>query len=257
MDVIATELMDDILIIRLNRPETMNAFNTEMVDSLKEAIKFSRDDSRVRSVIITGNGNSFSAGVDLKMFIDWNRTKQEEFELVTKKFHQIILEIRRLKKPVIAAINGISYGVGFSLAMSCDLRIASDEAKFKQAYTSIGLVPDGGWTLSVARHIGMARTCELLLLDPVVEADEMLRLGLINRVVKREELEVSSIQIAKEASSKPPAAFASAKELVNKSIYFGLDEQLEAEIRAIINATATAEFKESVMAFLKRRNEKA
>ncbi|MGB9591342.1 MAG: enoyl-CoA hydratase/isomerase family protein, partial [Candidatus Kryptoniota bacterium] len=232
----------------------MNAFNSELVDQLYKAIEISKNDYRIRAIVITGNGNCFSAGADLKMFIDWDKSKRDSFASITKKFHRIIIDIRRLGKPVIAAINGIAYGVGFSLAMSCDLRIASNDARFKQAYTSIGLVPDGGWTLSVARQIGMAKTCELLLQDPVMEAEELLKLGLLNRIVTRDKLEDLSIQIANEASGKSLNAFALAKELVNKSIYYDLENQLEAEIKAIIEATVTDDFRKGITAFLKRRN---
>lgn len=253
-DVITTELNENIFIVRLNRPESMNAFNAKMVYQLSEAIDLSRSDHRIRSVIITGSGNCFSAGADLKMFVDWDESKRDSFASITKKFHQIIVNIRHLRKPVIAAVNGIAYGVGFSLAMSCDLRIATHDARFKQAYTSIGLVPDGGWTLSVARQIGMAKTCELLLQDPIIEAEEMLRLGLLNKIVTRDKLEDTSIRIAEEASGKMLNAFASAKELVNNSIYYDLEKQLEAEIKAIIDAASTDEFREGITAFLKRKN---
>lgn len=253
-DAVTTELNEDVFTIRLNRPEAMNAFNDKMVDQLNEAVDFSQSNHQIRSVIITGNRNCFSAGADLKMFVDWDKSKQDSFASITKKFHQIILGIRHLRKPVIAAVNGIAYGVGFSLAMSCDLRIASHDAKFKQAYTSIGLVPDGGWTLSVARQIGMAKTCELLLLDPIIEAEEMLKLGLVNKIVARDKLEDAAMEIARESSGKLLGAFASAKELVNNSIYYDLEKLLEAEIKAIIDATSTDEFRQAIMAFLKRRN---
>lgn len=158
-----------------------------------------------------------------------------------------------MPKPVISAINGVASGAEFSLAMACDLRIASIDAKFKQAYTSIGLVPDGGWTILVARQIGIAKTSELLLLDPVLTAEDALNLGLVNRVVPSIELMEQAKELARQVSSKSLTVFAQGKILINQSLGFGLADQLEAERNGIMSVSETSDFVEGISAFLEKR----
>jgi len=243
-----------VVTITLNRPESLNALNLELADELLIALNKVIHASEVRSVIIIGAGRAFCSGGDLHYFNNWEGPKHEAFGLLTYRLNRIITDLRRMQKPVIAAINGVASGAGFSIAMACDLRVTSNNAKFKQAYTSIGLVPDGGWTLFVARQIGLARTNELLLLDPVLSANDALNLGLVNQVVPAEELIAVSKSLAEEIASKSLAVFARTKYLINQSIGFGLETQIESERENIMAAGDTIEFAKRLSAFLDKRS---
>lgn len=255
-NTLTVEKAGSILTVTLNRPKSFNALNNELSDELLTAITNASEDKSVRVVIITGSGKAFCAGGDLQYFMNCPSPKNEAFGKLLHGLNRIIMDIRNMPKPVIAAINGVASGAGFSIATACDLRIASADAKFKQAYTSIGLVPDGGWTITVARQIGMAKTSELLLLDPVLSAEEALTLGLLNKVVPSSELLEQANELARQASAKSITAFASAKALINQSLGFGLAEQLEAERKGVMNASETSDYVEGISAFMEKRKPK-
>ncbi len=251
---VTVERAGQVATIQLNRPESLNAINLQLSEELGAAIAAAGRDPEVRAVIITGMGRAFCAGGDVKYFAAWEGPKPELFGALIPKLNRLIMDLRQMPKPVIAAINGVTSGAGLSLAMACDLRIASEGAKFKQAYTSIGLTPDGGWTLTVPRQIGMAKAAELLLLDPVLTAGEALSLGLINQVAPPEELMERARQLAETVVSRPAFAFAQSKRLLNKALGFGLAEQLEAERESIMAASDTSDFEDRLSAFLGNRD---
>lgn len=251
-NTVLVEQTGGVATITLNRPESLNALNLELGDELLTVVDKVSHDPEVRSVVITGAGRAFCSGGDLHFFKNWKGPKHEAFGVLTHRLNRIIMDLRRMPKPVIAAINGVASGAGFSIAMACDLRIASNKAKFKQAYTTVGLVPDGGWTLFIARQIGFARTNELLLLDSILNANDVLNLGLVNQVVPAEDLTSVSKNLAEEIASKPSAAFARAKSLINQSIGFGLEAQIENERESIMAAGDTVEFAERLSAFFEK-----
>lgn len=150
-------------------------------------------------------------------------------------------------------MNGAAGGAGVSLAMACDLSLAADTARFKQAYTSVGLTPDGGWSPFVARQVGYARAAEMVLLDPVLDVQKALALGLVNRVVAADELARETARVASRLAAGPSAAFARAKALLNRSLFSGLEEQLELERRSIMAAAETEDFREGLAAFFGKR----
>lgn len=242
-----------VSIIKFNCPDSLNALNPVMGDELIAAISEARNDASVRAVILTGSGRAFCAGGDLRFVMNWKGAKSQVFGMLTHRLNRIIMDFRLLPKPVIAAVNGVASGAGFSMAMACDLRVASETAVFKQAYTSVGLVPDGGWTISVARQVGMARASEILLLDPAIKAKEALDLGLLNYVVKPDKLMDKARELAEHALTGSINAFAVSKELINRSMWFGLTEQLELERNGIMNAGDTPDFSEGVRAFTEKR----
>ncbi len=250
---VITEKNEDILIIRLNSPDTLNALNQEMGDELVSRVSEARSDPSVRAVIFTGTERAFCAGGDLQFILNWKGPKCEAFGLLTHRLNRIIMDFRFMPKPVIAAVNGVASGAGFSFAMACDLRVASETAVFKQAYTSVGLVPDGGWTISVARQVGMAKASELLLLDPLLTAKEALALGLLNYVVPSDELMKKAQELAELCASKSQYAFARSKELINRSLWTGLTDQLELERDGIMSAGDTPDFMEGISAFMEKR----
>ncbi len=167
--------------------------------------------------------------------------------------NRVIIDIRRLEKPVIAAVNGAAGGAGYSLAVACDLRIASRTAKFRQAYTASGLVPDGGWFLFTPLLVGSGKTNELLFLDPTIDADQALAIGLINKVVEPDELDETAFAWAGKIAAGPSTAYAIAKNLLNESLFLLLERQLELERQGIIKAAGTKDYLEGLNAFFEKR----
>jgi 2-(1,2-epoxy-1,2-dihydrophenyl)acetyl-CoA isomerase len=241
-------------IITLNRPESHNAINLQLGDDLMAALEACRKDASIRSAIITGAGKAFCSGGDLKAAKEFIGTDPPEpYRQVTKRLNRIILEIRGLAVPVIASINGPVGGAGLSIAAACDLRIASAGAKFRQAYTGLGLVPDGAWTLFVPLLAGYGRASELLLLDPVLDAQQALSLGLVNSVVDPGQLEDYVLSLAGRLSRGPTRAFAIAKELMNHSLLSLLERQLELERLGIVKAAGTEDYIEGIESFFKKK----
>lgn len=172
---------------------------------------------------------------------------------LTKRLNRIIISIRRLDKPVIAGINGAVGGAGFSIAIACDLKIASSAARFRQAYTSVGLVPDGAWTLMAPLLAGFGRASEMVFLDPVIDASKALEFGLVNKVVNPEDLTNEVRQTAAKLAAGPTRSFAIAKNLLNDSLLHILERQLELEREGIIRAAATGDYGEGVESFFGKR----
>ncbi|MHB9145850.1 MAG: enoyl-CoA hydratase/isomerase family protein [Symbiobacteriia bacterium] len=252
-DLVQVSRTGSVATLTLNRPESLNALNPELGEGLRDAVAEVGRDPSVRAVVLTGAGTAFCAGGDLRFFAACEEPRGRFFGLLIQSLNRIILDLRRLPKPVIAAINGVTSGAGLSLAMACDLRLASDTAKFKQAYTSVGLVPDGGWTMLVTKQIGMAKAAELALLDPLLDAPQALALGLVNQVVPAATLAEQAAAAAARLAAGPTATFARVKELFNRAMLPGLAEQLELEREAIMAAADGADFREGVAAFLEKR----
>lgn len=177
----------------------------------------------------------------------------EPFRQLTKRLNRIISDIRQLDKPVVAAINGAVGGAGLSVAAACDLRIASSTAKFRQAYTNAGLVPDGGFTLLVPLLIGYGRASELIFLDPVFDAARALEMGLVNQVTEPGELQEAAGRVAGKLAAGATRSFALAKKLLNSSLLTLLDRQLELERQSLIQAAGTGDYREGLAAFFEKR----
>jgi 2-(1,2-epoxy-1,2-dihydrophenyl)acetyl-CoA isomerase len=242
--------------ITLNRPEVFNALNQPMAEALVRAIQKCMDDATVRAAILTGAGRGFCAGGDMKAawaHIQAGGDPRHFFRDLTVPLHRLIADMRLMEKPIIAAINGPAGGAGVSLAAACDLRIAAESAKFKQAYTSIGLVPDGGWTAIVPQIIGPAKATELLLLDPVLDAQQALGLGLVHEVVPDDKFMERAQEIAISLACGPATAFGGAKGLLNAALFPELEAQLERERQRIVAQGGTADFREGVSAFVEKR----
>ena len=172
---------------------------------------------------------------------------------LTKLLTLVITGIRYIPKPVIAMINGATAGVGISIAAACDLRICGSSAKFKQAYTSVGLVPDGAWSLLIPYLIGFGKATEMVLLDPLLDAGQALEYGLVNRVVKDSELEKVTLDIACQLSMGTSLSYAIAKENMNNALYGLLERQLELERKGVISIGKTMDFNEGLTAFFEKR----
>ena len=246
-------------IITLNRPEARNALNPEMFQELGSAIQGCRDPD-MRAVIITGSGGSFCAGADVKDFVNQLENSGPEglhqhLKHLADAFHRhVIIPIRQLDKPVIASIDGVAAGGGLSLALACDLRVASDSARFLMAYGNIGATADGGSTYLLPRLIGTARAMELYLSDQPIGAQRALDLGLLNQVFPTAELERSTLEFAARLAQGPTVAYGRVKALFDSSWDASLAGQLNAETEYISNITITDDFQEGIKAFAEKRS---
>ena len=239
--------------ITLNRPEVYNATNGELAAALAAAVRACTGDPAVRVIVLTGTGRGFCAGGDMKAAweaVSSGRDPRPFFAEVTGNLHAAVLGLTRAPQPVIAAINGAVGGIGLSLVAACDLRLAAATAKFKTAYTTVGLVPDGGWTLTVAHLLGRARAAELLLLDPLVDAERALALGLVHEVVPAASLHARTAELAKRLAGGAGAAMATTKALLNDSLLPDLEAVLERERAAILEQCVAPEFRERLAAFI-------
>jgi 2-(1,2-epoxy-1,2-dihydrophenyl)acetyl-CoA isomerase len=246
------EKADGVAFIRFNRPEAFNAVNFGLFQDLIKALEICAVDEEVKVIIITGEGKAFCAGGDVVMFGSSPDTSETVRQL-TKLLSLIITGIRQIPKPVIAMINGTVAGVGVSIVAACDLRICASSAKFRQAYTSIGLVPDGAWTLLVPLLIGFSKASELVFMDPLFDAKEALAMGLVNKVVDDGELDAMTRNTARAIAQGPTLSYAIVKENFNNALFGLLERQLELERRGLIWIGKTADAKEGITAFIGKR----
>ncbi|MAM65671.1 MAG: enoyl-CoA hydratase [Chloroflexi bacterium] len=249
---------DNVGIITLNRPEARNALSPAMFAELGQAV-LECQSTDVRAVIITGSGGSFCAGADVKDFVNELETGgpeglQEHLRVLANTFHRdVVLAIRRLDKPVIASVNGIAAGGGFSLALACDLRVASDNARFLMAYAGIGATADGGSTYLLPRIVGSARAMELYLADQPTTAQRALELGLVNQVIPAADLDRSTLELASRLAQGPTVAYGRVKAMFDDSWDASMATQLDSETAFISGITLTADFQEGIKAFTEKR----
>src|SRR6266851_2710536 len=204
-ETIIVEKKDRITRITLNRPAALNSFNDKMGEEFYSALKEAESDGGTRCLIITGAGRAFSAGEDVSGLKEryGGDSHPSLGDHLRKKYHPIILRIRNMEKPVIARINGIAAGSGASIALACDIRIASEEAGLKQAFIGVGLVPDSGSSYFLTRTLGPGRALELIMTGRTVQAKEAEQLGMVNRVVPKEDLSKTVDEVARQLASGP------------------------------------------------------
>jgi 2-(1,2-epoxy-1,2-dihydrophenyl)acetyl-CoA isomerase len=243
-----------ITTITLNRPDRLNAFIGHMRRDLAEALERAGSDRNVRVVIITGAGRGFCAGGDITFMAElMQRRDGEEFSRILGAGRRVILAIRQMTKPVIASINGPASGAGCNLAFACDLRIATNTATFSQSFAKVGLHPDWGGTYFLPRLVTPNKACELFFLGDTIDAEEALRLGIVNHVVAPEDLETATLQLAERLRAAPPIALAAAKHAVYMSQAAELDEMLRYETEAQLRCFDSDDGHEGVQAFLEKR----
>ncbi len=239
--------------LTLNRPDAMNAMDPEMIFELTVAASWLADRAGFRALVVTGAGRAFSAGGDVNWFKrgveDPEQDLPSDVRRAAEVLHQAIVDFRRIPYPVIAAVNGAAAGAGFSLALMCDLRIASEDAFFVVAYGRIGASPDGGMTYFLPRVVGPAKALELALEDPVIDAQSALELGLVSRVVAADELAGAARVKAEELAAKAPHYVRMAKRLLHESIEHSLTEHLQLERHGIADSMATEDLRRGVSAF--------
>jgi 2-(1,2-epoxy-1,2-dihydrophenyl)acetyl-CoA isomerase len=244
--------------IVLNRPEAMNAWDGQLGLDLRAAVDEVGADGDIRAVCITGAGRAFSAGADLKDFSDREERTPEGrpdvYRRLTERYHPIMIGIRTMPKPVVAAVNGPAVGIGLSLALAADLVIAKESAYFMLAFVNIGLVPDGGSSLFVPARIGFARAAEMAMLGERIPAPQALEWGLVNRVVADEAFDGEVEALVDRLAAGPTRSYAGSKRQLNHWLYARMDEQLEFEAQTQREMAASDDFLEGVMAFLQKRD---
>jgi enoyl-CoA hydratase/carnithine racemase len=247
------ELDGEIGTLTLNRPDAMNAMDPEMIGELPIASSWLADRAPLRALIVTGEGRAFSAGGDVNWFKRGFEEKDVDLPSEVRRgaevLHQAIIDFRRIPYPVIGAINGAAAGAGFSLALMCDLRIASEKSFFVVAYGRIGASPDGGMTYFLPRVVTPAKAIELALEDPVIDPQTALDLGIVSRVVPPDELMSAAHEKAEELAKKAPHYVRMAKSLLHESIEHSLADHLQLERHGIADSMATEDLGRAVKAF--------
>ncbi len=237
--------------ITLNRPEVYNALSPALIQEITQAFEQAKEDESIRVVVLTGAGDkAFSSGADLKKGLDGSTSLGESLR---KNYNPMILAIRNLPKPVICRLNGIAAGAGCSLALACDMIIASETAKMSQIFISIGLIVDAGSSFFLPKLVGSQKAFELCSTGRVVEAQECLSLGLVNSVVAEEDLDTAVAKMATQYANAPTLAIGLLKKVLNQSYNSSLEEMLELEAIHQDLAGKTHDFGEGVMAFLQKR----
>jgi enoyl-CoA hydratase/carnithine racemase len=240
--------------IRLNRPERKNAFTLEMLDEWADALRNAEADPAVRVVVLTGAGDSFCSGVDLSAYNGREKTPLSEKELLTKHVHQVAYAAEALSKPYLAAVNGVAVGAGMDMSLMCDLRFASDQARFSEGYIRIGVVPGDGGCFFLPPLVGTATALRLLWTGDWVDASEALRIGLVSEVYRAEELTGQVAAFAATLAGKPPVAVQLIKKAVRTSSRADLRTALDLISSHQAVATSTRDSREAMSAFREKRS---
>jgi 2-(1,2-epoxy-1,2-dihydrophenyl)acetyl-CoA isomerase len=255
-ETLVVETTANVCTITLNRPDSLNSLNGAMTAELAKVLRQLQRDDRVRCVVLTGAGRAFCSGQDLG---DLKRKYADPAHVphlgedIKRRYNPVILGLRDLEKPVIAAVNGVAAGAGASLALACDLRIASDKASFIEVFVNVGLVPDSGSTFFLPRLVGLGKALELCFTGDKVSAAEALTLGIVNKVVSGEELMKAAADLAGRLAKMPTRALGLTKRLLYRSLHSDLDTQLQAEAFAQETAGLTGDHREGVAAFFEKR----
>lgn len=256
LETVNLSTVDGVATIELNRPHALNAWNTQFGEDLMSALTSCAQDDDVRSLLITGSGRGFSSGADLKDLGGQKQTadgRPDVYSHLVEVYHPIMVAIREIPKPVVAAVNGPAVGIGCSLALCCDLIVAAESAYFLLAFVNIGLVPDGGSSLWLPTRIGMTRASELCMLGERLGAAKALEWGLINRVVADEQLMTEAGALAARLAAGPTRSYAGTKRQLNNWLYSRMGEQLELEAQIQREMSGSDDFVEGALAFIEKR----
>ena len=255
LQTVNVHMRDASATIELNRPDSLNSWNTQLGVDLLAALRAVAQDDAVRAIIVTGAGRGFSSGADLRS-VGGDAGPDghpDVYTMLTERYHPIIELVREVPKPVLAAVNGPAVGIGCSLALCCDLIVAAQSAYFSLAFVNIGLVPDGGSSLLVPSRVGMARATELAMLGERLPAAQALDWGLINRVVPDADLYEEVAALAARLASGPTRSYAGTKRQLNNWLYSRMAEQLDLEARIQQEMAGSPDFLEGASAFVEKR----
>ena len=239
--------------VRMNRPERLNAYNHEMGEALLSAVSEVSADPSVRCVVLTGTGKAFSAGGDVESFAAFENEGPAKFMGMAIGLHALIATLRRAPKPVVAAVNGVAAGAGFSMALACDVAVAASSARFTLGYQNIGLSPDGGMTFFLARAVGAQRAMEMTLFSRVLPAARAAEWGLVQEIFPDEEF---ASGVERWRTGSPPAPRSPTpgrKSCYNRALSQPLEAQLEEERQNISRCAGSRDFREGIRAFLEKR----
>ncbi len=251
--LIETTEKENVAQIVLNRPEAFNAFNLEMISELAKQLTHLATDAGIKGVILTGRGKAFCAGGDLKWAVDYSSPAGSSFHVLASQLHSAVVEIRRMPKPVIAAVNGTAAGAGFSLALACDFRIMGKGAVLKQAYTSNGLCIDGGGTFILPRIVGLARALEIAAFDQPISSMQALEWGLATTIVEDGAEPEEAGKMMRTLAKKSMHSFGWSKRLLTDSFDHSLETHLELEREGLSDCANHADGQEGLRAFLEKR----
>lgn len=251
--MISYEVSEQVATVTLDRPDAMNSLTVEMKTGLLEALTDAASDAGVRAVLLTGSGRAFCAGQDLQEHATNLEAGRGLAGTVRLHYNPVVELLTTMDKPVVAAVNGVAAGAGASLAFACDLRVASDRAKFAMAFAGIGLAPDSGASWTLQRLVGPGRAAEMLLLGEVVDAARALELGLVNRVVPGDELGKAARELAVRLAQGPTAAFAATRRALRHAATHSLSESLELEAVLQDECAATEDHLAATRAFLAKQ----
>jgi 2-(1,2-epoxy-1,2-dihydrophenyl)acetyl-CoA isomerase len=251
MSFILSELKEKVMVITLNRADKFNSFNREMALQLQDALDKAEANENVRAIVLTGIGKAFCAGQDLSEAIDPNGPGIAK--IVSEHYNPIILKIRKIEKPIIAAVNGVAAGAGANIALACDIVTATNSASFIQAFSKIGLIPDSGGTFFLPRLIGFQRATALMMTGDKVMALEALQMGMIYKVFADDTFMQDVLAFANNLSNMPTKGLGLTKRLLNESVYNTHEKQLVSEGLVQVEAANTYDYSEGVNAFLEKR----
>jgi enoyl-CoA hydratase len=247
-DLVIKEIFDAVGLVRLNRPQVLNALSSQLLEALMQALIEFDKNPQIRAIVVTGNERAFAAGADIKEMANASAIEMYLQDNVSK-----FDRIRQIKKPVIAAVSGYCLGGGCELALSCDMIIASETACFGQPEITIGVIPGAGGTQRLPRIIGKALSMEMILNNRMLSAQEALNYGLVNRVVPVSVYLTDAMELAAQIGERPPLAVQLAKEAINQAYEGYLSAGLAAERRAFYFLFSTEDQKEGMAAFLEKR----
>lgn len=251
MSFITTEIQGKVALIKLNRPDKFNSFNREMALELHEALDRAEKDKNIRAIVLTGEGKAFCAGQDLSEAMDPNGPGIKR--IVDEHYNPIILRLRQIEKPIIAAVNGVAAGAGANIALACDIVTASASASFIQAFSKIGLIPDSGGTYFLPRLIGFQRASALMITGDKVTASDALQMGMLYKVFDEVTFMADVIKLANTIADMPTKGIGLTKRLLNESLFNSYDKQLHREGEIQVEAAGTHDYHEGVKAFLEKR----
>lgn len=247
------EMKDNIAFITLNRPEVKNAFSPEMIRLWQEHLETAKNEDTVRVIIITGKGDTFCSGGDIKDMADGKLRSWKMKRFLWDGVHRIVLTMEDLDKPVIAAINGAAMGAGLDMALMCDLRVVSERAKLAESYITMGLVPGDGGAYFLPRLVNISKALELFLTADILSAEEALKIGIVNKVVPHEHLMNEAVKLAKKITNKPPLAI----RMMKRAVYQGQVSTLRTHLDYISSQLSllseTEDHIEAAKAFLEKR----
>ena len=250
------QVSNHIATITMNDPKTLNAFSTTLKNAMMDALNKADNDEQVRVIIIQGAGGNFSSGGHIGEMLENGMEAEalsDKLNFMVGEVGQISLKLRNVHKPIIAKLEGAVAGAGMNLALTCDFRIASDTAKFVQAFVNIGLVPDAGGIYLLNQLIGVAKTTEMVMLGDKLKAQDMAQLNLVNDVVSTDELDAAVQALAARLSQLPSKALASMKHMINTHSFMGLNEALDMEVDQQTMLAKTDDFREGISAFMEKR----